>query len=69
MTSTVSHNFSVFFSLSCLVSLAVMAFVLPAIFSFKLRGYSHFSAFLLVVGGSVGLLGTITSFQTLILTP
>mmetsp|Transcript_34472 Transcript_34472/g.61994 ORF Transcript_34472/g.61994 Transcript_34472/m.61994 type:complete len:977 (-) Transcript_34472:155-3085(-) len=40
----------------------LLVFVLPALFSFKLKGYSHLSLVLLVIGGVVGLLGTIFSF-------
>lgn len=41
----------------------VIAFILPALFSFRLRGYTHFAAFILVVGGAVGSVGT--TFSTL----
>lgn len=44
----------------------VIAFVLPALFSFRLRGYTHLSAFILLVGGSVGLVGTYFSTSKLI---
>ncbi|KAL7538611.1 hypothetical protein ACHAXR_008683 [Thalassiosira sp. AJA248-18] len=40
----------------------LLAFVLPALFSFKLKGYSHLSMAILGIGGVVGLLGTIFSF-------
>jgi len=40
----------------------MLAFILPALFSFKLKGYSHLSIAILVIGGVVGLLGTIFSF-------
>jgi hypothetical protein len=43
-----------------------IAFVLPAIFSFRLKGYSHFGAFILLVGGSVGSLGTFLSLKALL---
>jgi amino acid permease len=36
----------------------MLAFILPALFSFKLNGYSHTSLAILVIGGAVGLLGT-----------
>ena len=36
----------------------VMAFILPALFSFRLKGYSNISLAILVIGGVVGLLGT-----------
>ena len=39
----------------------LLAFVLPAIFSFKLRGRSRLSLIILGVGGTVGLLGTFYS--------
>ena len=39
----------------------VLAFVLPALFSFKLKGYNNLSLAILGVGGIVGLLGTIFS--------
>jgi amino acid permease len=44
----------------------VIAFILPALFSFKLRGYSHLAAFILFVGGAVGLVGTYLSLQNMI---
>jgi len=40
----------------------LLAFVLPALFSFKLKGYNHLSLAILGIGGVVGLLGTIFSF-------
>ena len=40
----------------------LLAFVLPSIFSFKLKGYSHLSLAILLVGGGGGLLGTIFFF-------
>jgi amino acid permease len=39
----------------------VIAFILPALFSFRLRGYTHFAACILVVGGVVGSVGTTLS--------
>jgi amino acid permease len=39
----------------------LLAFILPALFSLKLRGHSRQSMLILVVGGFVGLLGTATS--------
>jgi hypothetical protein len=36
----------------------MLAFILPALFSFKLKGYSHVSLAILGIGGIVGLLGT-----------
>jgi amino acid permease len=44
----------------------VIAFILPALFSFQLNGYSHTALFLLVVGGLVGLVGTVFSTKQLI---
>ncbi|CAB9498309.1 Putative sodium-coupled neutral amino acid transporter 11 [Seminavis robusta] len=43
-----------------------MAFVLPGLLSFKLQGYTRLAAFILVVGGAIGLVGTIFSFKKLI---
>lgn len=40
----------------------LLAFVLPSMLSFKLKGYSHLSLAILLVGGGVGLLGTVFSF-------
>ena len=40
----------------------LLAFILPALFSLKLRGHSRQSMLILVVGGTVGFLGTTTSF-------
>lgn len=40
----------------------LIAFVLPALFSFKLKGYSNLSLIILAIGGFVGLLGTVYSF-------
>ncbi|KAL7541036.1 hypothetical protein ACHAWF_006839 [Thalassiosira exigua] len=40
----------------------LLAFVLPCVFSFKLKGYSHLSMTILAIGGIVGLLGTCFSF-------
>lgn len=45
----------------------VIAFVLPSLFSFRLRGYSHTAMILLVVGGLVGGIGTFFSTKQLIL--
>jgi len=44
----------------------VIAFILPALFSFKLRGYSHLAVLILLVGGMVGLVGTYLSLRNLI---
>ena len=40
----------------------LLAFVLPSMISFKLKGYSHLSLAISLVGGGVGLLGTVFSF-------
>lgn len=39
----------------------LLAFILPALFSFKLKGYNHLSLAILAIGGVVGLLGSIFS--------
>ena len=39
----------------------LLAFILPALFSFKLKGYSRISMAILGIGGVVGILGTIFS--------
>jgi len=39
----------------------LLAFILPALFSFKLKGYSRVSMAILGIGGVVGILGTIFS--------
>jgi hypothetical protein len=44
----------------------LLAFVLPAVFSFKLKGYSHVSCVILSIGGVVGVCGTISSLVKLI---
>jgi len=43
----------------------VIAFVLPSLFSFRLKGYSHLAAFVLVIGGIVGIFGTFYSTKQL----
>lgn len=43
----------------------IIAFVLPALFWFKLRGYSSIAVLILVVGGAVGLVGTYFSLRDL----
>lgn len=45
----------------------VIAFILPSLFYFRLRGYSNTAATLLVVGGVVGSVGTFFSTRQLIL--
>jgi len=44
----------------------VIAFILPSLFSFKLKGYSHTAMLLLVVGGLVGMVGTFFRTKQLI---
>jgi len=51
-----SHKFLFYYS----------AFILPGLFSFRLQGYKHLAAFILAVGGVVGLVGTAFSLQKLI---
>jgi amino acid permease len=46
---------------------ALIAFILPACFSFKLRGYTNLAAILLVVGLIVGLMGTTLCVRQLVL--
>ena len=41
---------------------AVIAFILPAVFSHKLKGHTLLGSTLMVVGGTVGILGTYFSF-------
>jgi amino acid permease len=41
----------------------LLAFVLPALFSFKLKGYSRLSCAILSIGGFVGICGTISSLM------
>lgn len=43
-----------------------IAFILPALFSYRLTGYTPTATFLLMVGGVVGILGTWQSFVQLI---
>jgi amino acid permease len=43
----------------------IIAFVLPAIVSFRLEGYSHLALLILVAGGSVGIVGTYFSVRKL----
>lgn len=44
----------------------MIAFILPAMFSFRLNGYSHLAGLIIVVGGAVGIVGTFLSLQTLL---
>jgi hypothetical protein len=41
----------------------LIAFILPALFSFRLQGYTHLAMLILVVGGAVGLIGTYFSLH------
>jgi solute carrier family 38 (sodium-coupled neutral amino acid transporter), member 11 len=45
----------------------VIAFILPALFSFQLRGYSNLAALILLVGGLVGSIGTVFSVRKVII--
>lgn len=44
----------------------VIAFVFPALVAFRLEGYSHTALVILVVGGTVGIVGTFYSLKQLI---
>lgn len=44
-----------------------MAFILPGLLSFKLQGYTRLALFILVVGGPVGIIGTICSLKKLVI--
>jgi amino acid permease len=44
----------------------MIAFVLPALFSYQMHGYTHLAATLLFVGGSIGISGTYFSLMKLI---
>lgn len=44
----------------------MIAFILPAMFSFRLKGYTHLAGLIFVVGGAVGIVGTFLSLQTLL---
>lgn len=44
----------------------VIAFILPALFSFQVNGYSHTAMLILIVGGIVGMVGTFFSTKQLI---
>ena len=43
----------------------LIAFILPAILSFRLEGYTHLALLILTVGGSVGVVGTFFSIKKL----
>lgn len=45
---------------------AVIAFILPAVFSYKLMGHTFLGSTLMVVGGTVGVLGTYFSLVQVI---
>jgi amino acid permease len=44
----------------------VIAYLLPGLFEIKVNGYSHLAMLLLVVGTSVGLVGTYSSLRKLV---
>ena len=44
----------------------LIAFVLPALFSYRMRGYTHLAVALVLVGGSIGILGTYLSLVKLL---
>jgi amino acid permease len=44
----------------------MIAFILPAMFSFRLKGYTHLAGLIFVVGGTVGTAGTLFSLQTML---
>lgn len=44
----------------------LIAFLLPALISFRLQGYTHLAMLILVVGGAVGLIGTWFSFRKIL---
>jgi amino acid permease len=43
----------------------LIAFVIPALLSFRLKGYSHLACVLLLVGGAIGIVGTYFSLNKL----
>ena len=45
---------------------AVIAFILPALFSYKIQGHTILGIVLFVVGGTVGLLGTFFSLCSIL---
>jgi amino acid permease len=45
----------------------IIAFLLPAVLSFKLEGYSHIAMLIFLVGGAVGTVGTFFSLKKLFL--
>lgn len=44
----------------------IIAFILPALFAFRIEGYTHTALVLLVLGGAVGVVGTYFSLVELI---
>jgi amino acid permease len=46
---------------------SLIAFILPACISMKIRGYSHLAALLLLIGGPVGIVGTAFSLSQLLI--
>lgn len=45
----------------------IIAFIVPALLSFRLEGYSHLALMILTVGGSVGIVGTYFSIKKLVI--
>lgn len=45
----------------------MIAFILPAMFSFRINGYTRLAGLIFVVGGTVGTFGTLFSFQQMML--
>jgi hypothetical protein len=45
---------------------SVIAFILPALFSYKIQGHTILGSVLFVVGGAVGLLGTFYSLSSIL---
>lgn len=43
----------------------MIAFILPALLSFRIEGYSHLALLILLVGGAVGTVGTFFSLKQL----
>lgn len=44
----------------------VIAFILPAVFSYKIQGHTILGSVLFVVGGTIGLLGTFLSLCSIL---
>jgi hypothetical protein len=62
----VSPNLGDILDLVGAASGTAMAFILPGLLSFKLQGYTTLAAFILVVGGAVGFVGTGYSMKKLV---